>query len=133
MDARRAEEVFAQFFGGEGGGDPFTSMFGGAGGDMRGFARGDGMGPGVRMGGMPGGVPMMFGGFGPGMSMNGMNGMQGMQGMHGMPGGRGMGGVPFEASRMAPARFDVLKPGTQVTIHGLVKCCRSLETPSSRA
>jgi len=113
MDSRRAEEIFAQFFGGE---DPFASMggggFGGGGGTTR-----------VQMGGMPPG--MMFGGMQQGGMPGGFGGMQGMQGfeaMQGMPGGfGGMGGGRGGVKRPAPAptRLDAMKPGTLVTIHSV--------------
>jgi curved DNA-binding protein CbpA len=107
MDARRAEEIFAQFFGGE---DPFASMMGGGGG----FG-GAGGGPRVQMGGMPPG--MMFGGMG-GMP-GGMGGFQSMGGMG--PGGMGGFGPGAGMKRPAPVptRLDAVKPGTMVTIHGL--------------
>jgi len=106
MDARRAEEIFAQFFGGE---DPFAGMMGGGG-----FG-----GPGMRvhMGGMPmGGMPM-------GMQMGGipLGGNGGMP-MGFMPmGPMGMGnGFPGGRQRKQPSRFDQFQTGTRVVIHGLV-------------
>jgi len=103
MDARRAEEIFAQFF--SGGEDPFAEMMGGGG------MGGGGRGVRMRMGpGMPAG--MMFGG----------GGMPG--GLGGMFGGMGVPGVGMKrpASPQRPvARYDALRPGTRVTLFGLVK------------
>ena len=100
----QAEEIFAQFFGGQ---DPFSVLFGemgGAGGrgggmhfqfgGMPGGGKGGGRGGGG--GGRGGGMPQGMGGLPPGfasMFSQGMGGMPG--GMGGMPGGMGgMGGMP---------------------------------------
>merc|ERR1719262_1353700 len=51
----------------------------------------------------------MFGGMGP-MGPGGMGGMGGMN----------MGaGMPRRSTRSRPARYDIMKPGTYVGIHGL--------------
>jgi hypothetical protein len=101
MDQRRAEDIFAQFFGGE---DPFGGMMGGGGG----------MGPGIRMqtvnmggGGMPMGMPL-GGGMPPGMMFS--------QGM----GPMGQSGLSGKRPAPTKARLDAIRPGTKVTIHSLL-------------
>mmetsp|Transcript_20684 Transcript_20684/g.62360 ORF Transcript_20684/g.62360 Transcript_20684/m.62360 type:complete len:351 (-) Transcript_20684:49-1101(-) len=96
MDPQRAQEVFSMFFGGD---DPFSDFGGGGGG----------------MGGMPGGIRIQMGG--PGM----MGGMPGNMESMFMGGGGFPGGQPRRrASRPEPKRFDVLRTGAQVMLHGLV-------------
>lgn len=115
-----ADEIFAQFFGGQ---DPFSVLFG----EMGGMGKG---GPGgsfqfQQMGGMPGmgggrggGMPEMMFGMGgmPGM-MGGMPGMMG--GMPGMPGmgmgGRGGGG----GRRRQPEQPHIINAGSKIIVRGL--------------
>merc|ERR1719421_718954 len=117
----QADDIFKAFFGGKGGGDPFSMFF-----DMDddGFPGMMG-GKGGKGGRGPGGMQFVFGG--PGMGMGGMPGMgKGMGGM-GPMGGMfgGMGGMPGMGkggpSRRAPPSFDEVPPGTTVTVHGLQK------------
>jgi hypothetical protein len=131
MNYARAEDIFAQFFGGR---DPFEAFFGGGmgGGGMGGggggmppgfmFQQMGGSGRGAQFGGVPGGMQgMQFGGM-PG-------GMQGMQ-FGGMPGGiqfggmPGMmpGGMPGMGARRASGASEVpntFAPGTIVLLRGL--------------
>ncbi|KAL3800810.1 hypothetical protein HJC23_001647 [Cyclotella cryptica] len=107
MSQEEAAEFFAHAFGG---GDPFGGMFGGMGGM--------GGGPGVRFTSSRGGGG--FGGMGgdPFMDMLG-GGMGGsMRGMGGMP--AGMGGMRQSMPSMAPKAYDVIPPGTIVSLKGLV-------------
>lgn len=123
MSNEDAQRLFSSFFGGS---DPFGGM-GGFGG-----------GPGVR-GGMPGmsfstggggmdPISMMMGGMNGG-SMGGMGGGMGgmdpismmMGGMGGMNGGMpnmGAGGMPRRSQTRK--RYDVIAPGTVVSLKGLV-------------
>ena len=120
----QAEEIFAQFFGGQ---DPFSVLF-----SQMGEGGGMGGNPGVsfQFGGMPGGMGGMGGGRGGGLPpefaqmMGGMGGMPGgMGGMGGMPGGMGgMGGMPGMGGargRPQPEQPGVLTAGTRVTVRGL--------------
>ena len=124
-----ADEIFAQFFGGQ---DPFSMFFGGAEG-MPGMAGGRG-GPNVAfsfqqmpggggggmggMGGLPPGFAGMMGGM-PGM-MGGMPGMGGMGGMGGMPGMMpGMGGGGGRGTRRRRETPDVVPAETAVAVRGL--------------
>jgi hypothetical protein len=113
MDARRAEEIFSQFFGGE---DPFADLMGGGGGGVRMHTFG-----GSPMGGRGGGGSPMGGGM-PGMMFGGMP-MGGMQQSM-----AGMGGQPPPLKRRsqveANARLDALQPNTAVTIFGLVNAAQ---------
>ena len=137
MDARRAEEIFEAFFGGQ---DPFADVMGG-GGMGGGPSRGDGRsGVFYSVGGMPGssgggmGGMQGMGGFPPGMSIGGMGGMPGMGGM----GGAGMKrGAP--SPTRAEKRWDAMPPGTKATAFGLVnaaqhngKTCKVLEYDPSK-
>jgi len=124
----QAQEIFAQFFGGE---DPFSVLFGK---DGRGGGMGGGSMPGgmhfqfQQMGGMPGGMGGGMGGMPAGMEafaglMGGMPGGMGMMG--GMPGGMGMmGGMPGgmggrQARQQHKDKPDVLPPATEVIVRGL--------------
>ena len=111
-----AEEIFAQFFGGQ---DPFSVLFGENGGMGGGRAGGmpggmqfqfQQMGPGGMKGGMGGFPPEMFGGMGGGMPFGGMGGMP-------MGGMGGMGGMPGRPRRQE--RPELIPSGTTVTIRGL--------------
>jgi len=123
----QAEEIFAQFFGGQ---DPFSVLFGqqanggfAAGGPGAHFAFSTAGGPG--MGGMHGmhGMHAGMGGMGGlppefAAMMGGMGGMRGLGGMGGMGGkGGGMGGG--RRSRAAPEQPSVLPAGTPVCVHSL--------------
>ena len=123
-----ADEIFAQFFGGQ---DPFSMFFGGAEG-MPGMAGGRG-GPNVAfsfqqmpggggggmggMGGLPPGFAGMMGGM-PGM-MGGMPGMGGMGGMPGMMPGMGGGGGGGRGTRRRRETPDVVPAETAVAVRGL--------------
>ena len=121
----QAEEIFAQFFGGQ---DPFSVLFGQQGGmpggsgvqfsfgGMPGKGGGSmpGKGGGKGMGGLPPGFAQMMGGMG-GMPMGGMPmGMESMMG-GGMPGG--MGGGRGRAQHVEQP--GVLPPSTAVYVRGL--------------
>ena len=123
----QAEEIFAQFFGGQ---DPFSVLFSqmgeggmpGGGGMQFAFGGMPGMGPGMGGRGGPGGGPGMAGlppGFaemmGGGMGGGGMPG--GMGGMGGFPGMMG-GGMPG-GSRKQPEQPSAIPAGTAVSVHGL--------------
>ena len=123
----QAEEIFAQFFGGQ---DPFSVLFsqmgengGGPGGMPAGMQFQFGGMPGGGGGGPSGGFPQGMGGLPPGfaeMMGGGMGGggmPGGMGGMGGFPGMMG-GGMPG-GSRKQPEQPSAIPAGTAVSVHGL--------------
>ena len=129
MSQEEAHQFFSQAFGGN---DPFGGMFGGGGGQQgMSFGGGGGGQPGMadpfqsmfhsqQNGGAPGGMGMS--------QMCGMGMPGGMGGMPGMGGGfaPNNGAAGGQASRQptptpAPQAYDVIPPGTIVSLKGLVK------------
>lgn len=112
----QAEEIFAQFFGGQ---DPFSVLFSQMGeGGMPGPG---GAGVQFQFGGMPGmggGKGGGMGGLPPGFAQM-MGGMGGMPGMSGMPGGMGKGMRGSGRRAPAPPQPGTLPAGATVFVHGL--------------
>jgi curved DNA-binding protein CbpA len=114
MSQEEAAAFFASAFGG---GDPFGGMFGGMGG-------GGGGHPGIRFSSNMGGSPFGGGGFGGGgleELLGGMGGsMRGGFGQQGMGGRPGMGGMRQQSMPTMAKTYDVIPPGTIVSLKDLV-------------